>query len=165
MARISHEVGAHLLDPTQRRLVVEGHQHAFIAAAEQGRYRHRSDDQLHPAIDRHVVEIGRATGFRGRNGFAERGDDLGRTQGELGELILAQCRRQLCRGGIEVNDTAGTVQQYRRIRHAGDDGVDCRGFDRADTADIFTRRRDIVQPPRNQRGRGNAGKNGGGAHR
>ena len=35
MAGIGDEIGAHLLDPAQRRLVVEGHQHAFVGAAEQ----------------------------------------------------------------------------------------------------------------------------------
>ena len=34
VAGIGDEVGAHLLDPAQRRLVVEGHQHAFVGAAE-----------------------------------------------------------------------------------------------------------------------------------
>ena len=139
MAGIGDEVGAHFLDPAQRRLVVERHQHAFVGAAEQRRHRHRRDDQFHPAIDRHVIEIGRAPRFRGRDGFAQRGDDLGRAQRELGEFVLAQRRRELGCRGIEVDDAAGAVEQHRGIRHAGDDGADRRGLDRVDAADIFAR--------------------------
>ena len=87
VAGIGDEIGAHFLDPAQRRLVVERHQHAFVGAAEQGGHRHRRDDQFHPAIDRHVVEIGRAPRFGGRDRLAQRGDDFGRAQRELGELV------------------------------------------------------------------------------
>ena len=109
-----------------------------------------------------MIEIGRAAGFRGRDRFAERGDDFGRAQGELGQLVLAQRRRELCRRGIEVNDAAGAVEQHRRIRHAGNHRADSGGFDRIDPADIFTRRHRVVQPPRHQRGRGDADKDRGG---
>ena len=164
MAGIGDEVGAHFLDPAQRRLIVERHQHAFFGAAEQRRHRHRRDDQFHPAIDRHVIEIGGAPGFRGGDGLAQRGDDLGRAQRELGEFVLAQRRRELRRRRVEVNDAAGAVEQHRGIRHAGDDGADRGGFDRAcDAADIFAGRGDVVQPPRHQRGGGDAGENRAGA--
>ena len=95
MTGIGDEVGAHFLDPAQRRLVVEGHQHAFVTAAKQRRHRHRRDDQFHPAVDRHLIEIGRPARFGGRDRLAQRGDDLGRTQRELRELVLAQSGREL----------------------------------------------------------------------
>ncbi len=164
MAGIGDEVGAHFLDPAQRRLIVEGHQHAFFGAAEQRRHRHRGDDQFHPAVDRHVIEIGGAPGFRGGDGFAQRGDDLGRAQRELGEFVLAQRRRELRRSGVEVNDAAGAIEQHRGIRHAGNDGADGGGFDRAgDAADVLAGGGDIVQAPRHQRGGGDADEDRAGA--
>ena len=137
MAGIGDEVGAHFLDAAQRGLIVEGHQHAFIGAAKQGRHRHRRDDQFHPAIDRHVIEIGRAPAFGGGDGFAKRGDDFGRAQCELGQFVLAQRRRELRGGGIEVNDAPRAVEQHRRVRHAGNQGADGGAFDRIDPTDVL----------------------------
>ena len=165
VAGIGDEIGAHFLDPAQRRLVVEGHQHAFVGAAEHGRHRHRRDDQFHPAVDRHVVEIGGAPRFRARDRLAQRGDDFGRAQRELGELVLAQRRRQLRRGGIEVKHAAGAVEQHRGIGHAGDDGADRGGLDRIDAADVLARGRGIMQPPRHQGCGGDAKEHRAGAHR
>ncbi len=165
MAGIGDEIGAHFLDPAQRRLVVERHQHAFVGAAEQGRHRHRRDGQFHPAVDRHVIQIGRAPDFRGRDGFAQRGDDLGRAQCELRQLVLAQCRRELRRRSVEMEDAAGAVEQHGGIRHSGDHRGDRRGLDRIDRADVVARRRDIVQSPRHQRGRTDADERRGGADR
>ena len=112
-----------------------------------------------------MIEIGGAPRFGGGDGFAERGDDFGRAQRELGKLVLAQRRRELRRRRIEVNDAAGAVEQHRRIRHAGNDGADRRVFDRIGPADIFTQRDGIVQSPRHQGGGGDADKDRGGADR
>ncbi len=125
MAGIGDEIGAHFLDPAQRRLVVERHQHAFVGAAEQRRHRNRRDDQFHPAVDRHVIQIGGAARLS-EVAIASRkcGDDLGRAQRELREFVLAQRRRKLGCRGIEVQDAAGAVEQHGGIRHAGDHGAD-----------------------------------------
>ena len=153
VAGVGDEIGAHLLDPAERRLVVERHQHALLGAAEQRRYRHRGDDELHPAIDRHLVEIGRPARLAGRDRLAQRGDDFGRPQCKLRQLVLAQRGRKLGDGGVEMNDAAGAIEQHRRIRHAGHHGADGRGLDWIDGADVFTGGDRIVQPPRHQ-GRG-----------
>ena len=65
-----------------------------------------------------MIEIGGAPGFRGRDRLAQRGDDFGRAQRELGELVLAQRRRELRRSGIEVNHAAGPVEQASEIQFA-----------------------------------------------
>ncbi|MGY3405088.1 hypothetical protein ACVWZV_001201 [Bradyrhizobium sp. GM5.1] len=151
VAGIGDEIGPHFLDPAQRRLVVKGHQHAFVGAAKGGRHRHRRDGQLHPAIDRDMVEIGRAPRLGGRDRLAQRRDDLGRAQRELGELIPAQCRRELGGCGVEMDDAAGAVEQHRGIGHAGDHCGDRRALDRVDAAGLFARGGGIVQAPRDQR--------------
>ena len=51
-------------------------EHAFVGAAEAGRHRHRRDHELHPAIDRNVVQIGRAARLGGRDRLAQGRDDL-----------------------------------------------------------------------------------------
>src|SRR5246127_1940988 len=78
VAGIGDEIGAHFLDPAQRRLVVEGHQHAFLGAAEGSRRGNRRDHQFHPAVDRHVIEIGGAARLGGSDGLAQCSDDFGR---------------------------------------------------------------------------------------
>jgi hypothetical protein len=158
VAGIGHEVGAHLFDPAQRGLIMKGHQHAFVGAAEGGRHRHRRDDQFHPAVDRDMIEIGRPPRFRGCNCLTQRGDNLGRAQRELGKFILAQGGRELGRCRIEVDDAAGPVEQDRGIRHSGDHRADRRTFDRIDAAHVFARGHGMVQPPRHQRRCRDAGK-------
>jgi hypothetical protein len=163
VAGIGDEIGAHFLDPAQRRLVVEGHQHAFIGAAEQCRHRYRHDDQFHPAIDRNVIEIGGAARLCGRDGLTERCDDFGRAQRKLRQFVLAQGRRKLGSRRVKMDDATGAVEQDGGIGHAGDNGADGGGFHRIDAADILPRGGDVMQAPRHQRGRGDAGENRGGA--
>ncbi len=64
-----------------------------------------------------------------------------------------------------MDDAAGSVEQHRRIRHAGHDRTDGRGFDRIDPADILARGDGVMQPPRHQGRGGDADENRGGANR
>ena len=156
MAGIGDEVGAHFLDPAQRRLVMKRHQHAGVGAAEMRRHRNRGDQQFHPAVHRDVVEIGGAARLGGGDGFAQSGDDLGRAQRELCKLIAAQRRCQLPGRGIEMQHAPGAIEQHGRIGHAGDDGAHRRRFHRIDAQYLFARGGLVVQPPRHQRRAGDA---------
>ena len=97
VARIGDEVGAHFLDPAQRRLVLECHQNAIFAAAERSRQQQRRHDQFHPAVDRNAIHIAGALRLTGGDGFAQRRGDFGRAQREQRQFVLAQSRRPVAR--------------------------------------------------------------------
>ncbi len=81
VAGIGDEVGAHFLDPAQRREIVKCHQHEVgFLGARLALDRH--DDGLEPAIDRHALEIDDALLFAVRRRAADGLDQFGHPQRE-----------------------------------------------------------------------------------
>ena len=73
VAGIGDEVGAHFLDPAQRRQIVEGHhQNIGVIAGET----HRRDKSLEPAVERHTLEEFDTLGFAGLAGAPDRVDQF-----------------------------------------------------------------------------------------
>ena len=122
MAGIGDEVGAHFLDPAQRRQVVERHQHQ-IGPHRVGGALDRHDDGLEPAVERHALEIDDALLFALRRGAADGLDQFRHAQRKRHRLALPQRRRQRPRALVERQHPAVAIERDDGIGQAGDDGA------------------------------------------
>ncbi len=122
VAGIGDEVGAHFLDPAQRREIVKGDQHE-IGPRRIRLALDRHHDGLEPAIDRHALGIDDALHFVFRRGAADRFDQFGHPQRERDRLALPQRRRQRAGALIERQHAAVAIECHDRIGQAGDDGA------------------------------------------
>ena len=152
MAGIGDEIGAHLLDPPQRREIVERQQHQ-AGIGGHPRRRDRRDDHLVPAVERHA--LGELDALRGsaRARAADRLQHFGHAQPERDRLARTQRRRHRGRARVERDDVAAAVERDHGIRQSGqhrfDQGVaDAR---RARLVPGQRRRRDVAARACNQR--------------
>jgi len=87
VAGIGDEVGAHLLDPPQRRQIMEGQQHQ-VGLAQIRRAPHRHHDRLEPAIERPALGILDALLLAAGRRAADRLDQFGHAQRQRNRLAL-----------------------------------------------------------------------------
>ncbi len=122
VAGIGDEIGAHFLDPAQRREVVKGHQHQIgLRRARLALDRHH--DGLEPAVERHALGIDDALLFALRRGAADGLDQFGHPQRERNRLALPQRRRQRAGALVERQHAAVAVERDDRIGQPGDEGA------------------------------------------
>ncbi len=111
MAGIGHEVRPHLLDPPQRREVVERQQHQIDPGGGD-----RGHDRLVPAVDRHALEeldaLCAAAGARAADGV----EHLRHPQAARDRLAPPQRWRNRARPRVERDHVALTVERNHRIR-------------------------------------------------
>ena len=92
VADIGDEVGAHLLDPPDRREIVDGDDHDAGAAAAAGQ-RDGRNERLGEARRRQPRRKLDALRLAGEDGRADRIDQLGHAKRDRGRLAAAQRRR------------------------------------------------------------------------
>ncbi len=125
VACIGDEIGAHLLDPAQRRQIVERHQDELAGA-----------DRMPSVIGITIASYQRSTGTRmmnstrstlaARAGAADRIEDFRIAQAERERLATPQRRRDGARTRVERHHVAVTIERHHRIGQARQHRLDQR---------------------------------------
>ena len=121
MAGIGDEVGAHFLDPAQRREIVKCHQHEVRTRGIRLAL-DRHDDGLEPAVERHPLEIDDALLFALRRSTADGFEQFRHPQRKRHRLALAERRSQGAGAVIERQHAAVALERDHRIGQSGNDG-------------------------------------------
>ncbi len=124
VAGIGDEIGAHLLDPAQRRQIVERHQQQFGLGAVALRQGHRRDEGLEPAVERHALEEFDALLLAPLPARRIASTSSGMRSAIERWLAAAQRRCNAARRRVEGDDASLAVEHDGRLRQAADQRLD-----------------------------------------
>ena len=127
VAGVGDEIGAHLLDPAQRREVLHADENetALESGRDAGEF-DRRDAAGEPAVDRHAFEEFHPLRLVGGDRAADRLDDFRHAQRQRGRFAAPQRRRHAAGVRVEGEHPALAVEHDHRIGQPGDHRLDQR---------------------------------------